>query len=117
VRSAGGARFDHWGQSSWAGGYNTKINHHVCLKIIKLLSSPGIRATHDGLLRTPLTTVVARGREGGGGGEEDDLDLPTAAAWATATAPAVVICRDHHHIIVLPSAPTPLPSAAASRPC
>ena len=27
--------------------YNTKINHHVCLKFFKLLSSPGIRATHD----------------------------------------------------------------------
>jgi hypothetical protein len=53
VRSAGGARFDRcrWGPSSWAGGYNTKINHHVCLKIIKLLSSPGIRATHDWLGR------------------------------------------------------------------
>ena len=42
MRSEGGARFDRWGRSSWAGGYNTKINH-VCLKIIKLLSSPGIR--------------------------------------------------------------------------
>ena len=98
MRSEGGARFDRWGRSSWAGGYNTKINHHVCLKIIKLLSSPGIRATHDGLLRAPLTTVVARGREGGGG--EDDLEPPTAAAWATAAAPAVVVRRDHHRIIV-----------------
>ncbi len=67
VRSAGGARFNRWGQSSWAGGYNTKINHHVWLKNIKLLSSPSIRAMHDGLLRVPLTTVVTRGREGGGG--------------------------------------------------
>jgi hypothetical protein len=98
VRSAGGARFDRWGRSSWAGGCNTKINHHVCLKIIKLLSSPGIRATHDGLLRAPLTTVVARGRESGGG--EDDLEPPTVAAWATAVAPAVVVRRDHHRIIV-----------------
>ena len=53
--------------------YNTKINHHVCLKFFKLLSSPGIRATHDGLLRAPLTTLVARGREVGGG--EDDPRL------------------------------------------
>ena len=65
-------RFD--GRSSWVGGYNTNINHHVWLKIIKLLSSPGICATHDGLLRAPLTTVFARGREGGGG--EDDLEPP-----------------------------------------
>ncbi len=54
MRSEGGARFDRWGRSSWAGGYNTKINHHVCLKIIKLLSSPGIRATHDGLPVVPV---------------------------------------------------------------
>jgi len=54
VRSEGGARFDRWGRSSWAGGYNTKINHHVCLKIIKLLSSPGIRATHNGLPVVPV---------------------------------------------------------------
>ena len=57
VRSEGGARFDRWGRSSWAGGYNTKINHHVCLKIIKLLSSPGIRATHDGLLRAAVVSI------------------------------------------------------------
>ena len=54
MRSEGGARFDRWGRSSWAGGYNTKINHHVCLKIIKLLSSPGIRATHNGLPVVPV---------------------------------------------------------------
>ena len=54
MRSEGGARFDRWGRSSWAGGYSTKINHHVCLKIIKLLSSPGIRATHDGLPVVPV---------------------------------------------------------------
>jgi hypothetical protein len=70
---------------------------------------------HDGLLRAAPTTVVVRGREGGGG--EDDLKLPTATAWATAAAPAVVVRRDHCHIIVLPSAPTPLPSVAASLPC
>jgi hypothetical protein len=61
VRSTGGAQFDRWGRSSWAGGYNTKINHHACIKIIKSLSLPGICATHDGLLRTPLTTIIARG--------------------------------------------------------
>jgi len=49
------------------GGYNTKINHYVCIKIIKLLSSPSIRAMHNGLLRAPLTTVLTRGCEGGGG--------------------------------------------------
>ena len=54
-------------QDSWAGGYNTKINHHVCITIIKLLSLPGIHVMHDGLLHAPLTTVVTRGREGGGG--------------------------------------------------
>ncbi len=70
MRSAGGARFDRWGRSSWAGGDNTKINLHVCIKIIKLLSSPGIRATHDGLLHAPLTTIVVRGREGGGGEDQ-----------------------------------------------
>ena len=85
VRSAGGAQFDRWVRSSWAGGCNTKINHHVLLKIMKLLSSPGIRATHDGLLRAPLTTVIARGREGGGG--EDDLEPPTAAAWYSRLRP------------------------------
>ena len=83
--------------------------------MIKLLSSPGIRAVHDGLLRAPLTTVLARGREGGGG--EDDLEPPTAVAWATAAVPAVVVHGDHCRIIVLPSAPTPLPSVAASHPC
>jgi len=56
VRSAGGVQFDRWGRSSWAGGYNTKINHHVCIKMIKLLYLLGIRATHDGLLCAPLTT-------------------------------------------------------------
>ena len=54
MRSEGGARFDRWGRSSWAGGYNTKINHHVCLKIIKLLSLPGIHATHNGLPVVPV---------------------------------------------------------------
>ncbi len=54
MRIEGGARFDHWGRSSWAGGYSTKINHQVCLKIIKLLTSPGIRATHDGLPVVPV---------------------------------------------------------------
>ncbi len=54
MRSEGGAQFDHWGRSSWTGGYNTKTNHHVCLKIIKLLSLPGIRATHDGLPVVPV---------------------------------------------------------------
>ena len=89
MRSAGGARFDRWGQSSWAGGYKTKINHHVCRKIIQLFSLLGIRVTHDGLLRAPLTTIIPRGQEGGGG--ENDLEPPTAAAWATAAAPAVVV--------------------------
>ena len=53
----------------------------------------GIRATRNGLLRAPQTTVVARGREGGGG--EDDLEPPTAAARATVAAPAVIVRRDH----------------------
>jgi len=83
VRSTGGRSL---GAIKLGGGrYNTKINHHVCINIIKLLSLPGIRATHDGLLRAPLTTIVPRGQEGGGG--EDDLEPPTAAAWATATPP------------------------------
>ena len=80
------------------GGVYTNINNHVWLKNIKLLSLPGICATHDGLLRAPLTTVVARGREGGGG--EDDLEPPTAAAWATAATLTVVVRRDHHRIMV-----------------
>ena len=39
--------------------YNTKINHHVCLKIIKLLSSPGIRATHDARPSNQLPPAAA----------------------------------------------------------
>jgi hypothetical protein len=56
VRSEGGARLIFVGGDQVGWGGNTKIIHHVCLKIIKLLSSPGIRATHGGLLRAPLTS-------------------------------------------------------------
>ncbi len=39
--------------------YNTKINHHDCLKIIKLLSSPGFRATHDARPSNQLPPAAA----------------------------------------------------------
>jgi hypothetical protein len=54
----GGARGERdsivGGDQVGRGGYNIKINHHICLKIIKLLSSPGICATHDGLPVVPV---------------------------------------------------------------
>ena len=55
------------------------------------------------------------GGEGEGG--EEDLELPTAAAWVTAATPTVVVRCDHRRIIVLLSAPTPLPSVATSFSC
>ena len=39
--------------------YSNKINHHVCLKIIKLLSSPSIRATHDARPSNQLPPAAA----------------------------------------------------------